>query len=258
MLKDLIYVAGGTNPYKHSEIVSTMWSFNPRNLSWRNEPNIPIKIRDFGFVATDEKLYIFGGETTDDVILSSVFAFDPLTKDWTKLNPMLVPRAGLATVQYQNNIIVAGGIISKQDDCSNITKSVEFFNIKGNIWNFLESLRIPRCYAKMCLIGKNLFIIAGGGEGTDGHISSLDSFDVYDVKNAIWKFQNYCLERHGHDVAVLSGNIFIFGGISSVLKDAVDMVECYNFMDNCMVKDVDNLPNKLSGLACISYDASCH
>lgn len=253
-----MYVAGGTNPYKNSEIVLTMWSFNPRNLSWRIEPDIPVAIRDFGFVANDEKLYIFGGETKDNEILSSLFSFDPLTNRWTELNQMKVPRAGLSTVQYQDNIIVAGGIISKQENCSNVTKSVEFYDIKGNVWYFLDTLRIPRCYAKMCMIGKNVFIIAGAGEGTDGHISSLDSFDVYDVKNGYWRLKDYCLERHGHDVVVLSGNIFIFGGISSVLEDAVDIAECYNFLDDCMVNDVDNLPTKLSGLACISYDASCN
>lgn len=253
-----MYVAGGTNPYKNSEIVLTMWSFNPRNLSWRIEPDIPVAIRDFGFVTNDEKLYIFGGETKDNEILSSLFSFDPLTNRWTELNQMKVPRAGLSTVQYQDNIIVAGGIISKQENCSNVTKSVEFYDIKGNVWYFLDTLRIPRCYAKMCMIGNNLFIIAGAGEGTDGYISSLDSFDVYDVKNGYWRIKNNCLERHGHDVVVLSGNIFIFGGISSVLEDAVDIAECYNFLDDCMVNDVDNLPTKLSGLACISYDASCN
>lgn len=251
-------MAGGTNPNKESEIVSTMWSFNPRNLSWRIEPEIPIKTRDFGFIATDKKLYIFGGETNDNKILNSLFSYDPLTREWTKLSSMIVPRAGLATVKYENKIIVAGGIISKHDNCSNVTKSMEFYNVKENVWSSLDDLRIPRCYAKMCLVRNNLFIIAGGGAGRDGNISSLDSFDVYDVENGIWKFQNYCLERHGHDVAVLHGNIFIFGGISSVLKDAVDMVECYHFDDNNMLNDVENLPSKLSGLACISYEASCN
>lgn len=258
MLRELLYVAGGTNPYKNSEIVSTMWSFNPRNLSWRIEPDIPVAIRDFGFVANDEKLYIFGGETKNNEILSTLFSFDPLTKIWTELNQMSVPRAGLATVQYNGNIIVAGGLISKQENSLYVTKSVEFYNIHENVWNSLEPLRIPRCYAKMCMIGNNMFIIAGAGEGTDGQITSLGSFDVYDVNNEIWKFKKYCVERHGHDVVVLSGNIFIFGGISSALEDAVDKAECYNFMDDCMVHDVDNLPTKLSGLACISYDASCN
>lgn len=258
MLNELIYLAGGTNPNKNSQIVSTMWSFNQKDLTWRNEPDLPVLIRDFGFVATNEKIYVFGGETNDNQILNSVFSFNPLSKVWKKLNSMMVPRAGLSTVHYQNNIIVAGGIISIQENCSKITKSVEFYNIQENEWYSLDDLRIPRCYAKMCMIENNIFIIAGGGKGNDEHISSLDSFDLYDVKNAIWKLQNYCLERHGHDVAVLSGNIFIFGGICSVLNNAVDSVECYNFKDNCMVKDVENLPTKISGLACISYDSSCN
>lgn len=257
MLKGLIYLAGGTNPKKNSEIVSTMWSFNQKDSTWREEPDIPVSIRDFGLIATDEKIYIFGGET-DKEILKSVFSFSPLTRRWTELNPMIVPRTGLSTVCYLNNIIVAGGIISKRANGLTITKYVEFYNVEKNEWIRLDDLRIPRCYAKMCMIEKHLFIIAGAGEGNNESISSLDSFDLYDVENAIWKFKNYCLERHGHDVTVLGGNIFIFGGMSSVLNGAVDMVECYNFEKNYMVKDVENLPNKMSGLACISYDSSCN
>lgn len=258
ILKDLIYLAGGTNPNQNSEIVSTMWSLNSKDSTWRIEPDIPVSIRDFGFVAIDEKIYIFGGETKDNNISDSVFSFNPLTRVWTQLNSMIVPRAGLSTVPYQNNIIVAGGIVSKVESRITITRSVEFYNIEENKWYRLDDLRIPRFYAKMCMIEKHLFIIAGAGAENNGQIASLDSFDLYDAENGIWNFKNYCLERHGHDVAVLSGNIFIFGGMSSVLNNAVDMVECYNFKDNCMVKDVENLPYKMSGLACISYNSSCN
>lgn len=56
---------------------------------------------------------------------------------------MIIPRVGLAAVNYKGNIWVAGGLTSYRRT-SVITKSVEYYNIANNHWTRINDLRIPR------------------------------------------------------------------------------------------------------------------
>lgn len=156
-----------------------MLSFDPVALSWFKEEDLPVKIKNFGFVAAHLQIYVIGGEDSSDNPLNLVFRYDPVNATWNEVKRMHFKRSRAAVVIHKNHIWVAGGWTT-----TGITYSVEYFNPITGIWTEAKSsLRVPRCFARMCSIKGKLFIV--GGVNYEG--CSLASVDVCDDIRETWK-----------------------------------------------------------------------
>lgn len=157
-----------------------MLSFDPITLSWFKEQELPVKIKNFGFVATHLQIYTIGGEDNNDTPLNLVFRYDPVNGTWYEEEPMNLERSRAAVAIHKNLIWVAGGWTS-----TGITDSVEYFDPISGIWTEAQnsSLSVPRCFGRMCSIGGKLFIV--GGMNGDG--CSMASIDMYDDICRTWK-----------------------------------------------------------------------
>lgn len=156
-----------------------MLSFDPVTLSWFKEPDMPVKIKNFGFITTHLQIYIIGGEDKKDMPLSNVFRYDPVNTTWNEEEQMKLKRSRAAVAIHKNYIWVAGGWTT-----TGITDSVEYFDPISGIWTEAQNvLRIPRCFARMCSINGKLFIVGGIGENN----CSMGSVDVCEEVCGTWK-----------------------------------------------------------------------
>lgn len=158
---------------------NSMLSFDPVTVSWFRETDLPVKIKNFGFVAAHLQIYAIGGEDNSDTPSNLVFRYDPVNNSWTELERMHFKRSRAAVAIHKNHIWVAGGMTD-----TGITDSVEYFNPITGIWTETQTLlRVPRCFARMSSVNGGLFIV--GGINVEG--CSLASIDIYDEVWETWK-----------------------------------------------------------------------
>lgn len=156
-----------------------MFSFDPVTLSWYKEKDLPVKLKNFGFIATHLQLYTIGGEDGPDTPLSLVFRYDPVNTTWSEEERMHVKRSRAAVALHKNYIWVAGGFT-----VTGVTDSVEYFDPITGIWTVAQSsLRVPRCFARMCSIKGKLYIVGGANQDE----CSMASVDVCDEIRGTWK-----------------------------------------------------------------------
>jgi hypothetical protein len=60
-------------------------------------------------ITYDRRIYMFGGETYEGVVLDCVYEYDPMTKHWTVLPDMSEKRAAASAVAFRGRIFVFGG-----------------------------------------------------------------------------------------------------------------------------------------------------
>nr|XP_039262420.1 LOW QUALITY PROTEIN: kelch-like protein 12 [Styela clava] len=137
--------------------------------------SLPGCVLGYGFcaVATRACIYAMGGLHTDQ----RAEKFNPVTKTWSRLSPMLNPRHHAAAVEFNGKIYVIGG-----EDGECISNSVESYNFETNTWTEVASMCVPRWDLFAVADDKNIFAV---GENADG---STNSVDVYDPNSNHWSF----------------------------------------------------------------------
>ena len=68
-------------------------------------------------------------------------------------------RSGFGAAAYSDKIYVAGGY----DGQKNLS-SVEVYHIKYNQWQILTSMKVPRHFCRMAVVGEKLIVIGGRSE----------------------------------------------------------------------------------------------
>ncbi len=242
-----------------------MISFDPSSMSWYKETDLPVKIKNFGFVAAHLQIYAIGGEDNNDTPSNMVFRYDPVNTTWNEVERMHFKRSRAAVAIHRNHIWIVGGLTT-----TGITDSVEYFNPITGIWTEAQtSLRVPRCFARLSSLNGKLFIVGG----MDGEGCSIGSVDVCDEIWETWKqieemeipryvmqklsfltimeSNNFILKlliRHGHEICTINTCMIIIGGINSKTGDAVTKVECYCQSKMAWTEDFQPFPFAVTGM----------
>lgn len=110
-LDDKIYTNGGVafrpegfNNFDFFEI------YDPANNQWAEDQNmkLPWPAAGHGMCLTDDKIFFFGGYSTDDIHNRASF-YDLKTGEWVSLPPMPVPRAAMGVAVMGKAIYLVGG-----------------------------------------------------------------------------------------------------------------------------------------------------
>ncbi|KAG4065412.1 hypothetical protein HA402_002810 [Bradysia odoriphaga] len=229
----------------HTEIevtTNSMLSFDPVTMSWFRETDLPVKIKNFGFIAAHLQIYAIGGEDNSDTPSNLVFRYDPVNTSWTELQRMHVKRSRAAVAIHKNHIWVAGGLTD-----AGITDTVEYYNPITGIWTEAQTLlRVPRCFARLSSVNGGLFIV--GGINREG--CSLASIDIYDEIWETWKqIEEMEMPRFGHEVCTINTCMIIIGGINSKTGDNISLVECYCNNKMAWTEEVQKFPFPVTGMA---------
>ncbi|EYC25680.1 hypothetical protein Y032_0011g1329 [Ancylostoma ceylanicum] len=164
---------------------------------------------------------VSGGKSSENVALSKVEKYDPLTRQWVPILPMPSERSEVGVAVCNGKVYVVGGF---NDDFSAL---VEFFDYTLNSWTEVASIPQSTSSVSAVFLGDNLYVC--GGECKYGVTNAVHVF--HRQENRWASGVSMLTKRYFAAVAVLDGCIYIMGGsdgtssLSSVERFSPDVGE---------------------------------
>jgi N-acetylneuraminic acid mutarotase len=165
-----VYAIGG---FRGSRLVQV---YDPSSHTWSEAAPLPTRVQDPMVVTLGARLYVIGGynaqHTKDEGMLRALFAYDPTTDSWQRLQRMHLPRAwGGAAVGADGRIYVVGGLIPASTGGFVPTRNVVAYDPSTDSWS------------KATLLPRRVFYqgVASDGPGNVYSIAGLGTRDVYEL-----------------------------------------------------------------------------
>ena len=176
----------------------------------------------------DGRVLVAGGETyhveTDASVsyepLASAEVYDPATRTWTTVAPMLEPRVDhTATLLADGRVLIAGGASREfppgcDGGCDFSLATAELFDPATNTWSATGSLHVARNYAASTLLNDGRVLVAGG-YNQGGH--ALPVAELYDPATGTWARTGDLLDADAANhwsstVLLFDGTVLAVGG----------------------------------------------
>ncbi|CBZ27429.1 hypothetical protein, unknown function [Leishmania mexicana MHOM/GT/2001/U1103] len=93
-------------------------------------------------VAYDRRIYMFGGETYEGVVLDRAYEYDPMTRHWGVLPALSEKRAAASAVAYRGHIFVFGGYNTE----GGVLDTYEVLEVETRTW--MSQIHQPQCFFK--------------------------------------------------------------------------------------------------------------
>ena len=168
VIKDLIYVAGGTGPGMNGNEVEV---YNPITNTWTTLAPMNVPRNHTAGGAINGKFYVVGGRGSPSAA-SALEVYDPQTNAWTMLRPMPTGRSGIAAGVVSDRLYVFGGEIPR------LFGEVEVYNPADNSWQMLPPMLNPRHGIFASVINNAIYIPAGATQQGFGATNVNDVFIV--------------------------------------------------------------------------------
>ena len=141
---------------------------------------MPRSVRSRGAELVNNKVYIFGGSTSQLVraAIDNVLVFDPATNNCTELQPLPFAVCEMATITWKDNVVVLGGRNKEHDALD----TVVLYNVTTGSHRMLPSMNKKRCGCTAVIIGDNIVVMGGYGDG----VGALNSVECYNFDTNTW------------------------------------------------------------------------
>jgi hypothetical protein len=148
-----------------------------------------IPTRGCGVVLVNDKILIFGGASAAKVIM-----YDITKNEVKKLAPLPYKVFDMATVKYEENVILAGGLVSSINEIRKNT--VVSYNIETEKSAMLPPMKNGRSECRAVVDGNTLVVMGGEsletiydrkGRELDPYIFPLNSVEAFDFKTSKWR-----------------------------------------------------------------------
>ena len=185
-------MVGGTDA-NNGQVASAIL-YDPAGGTWSSAgvlsppPNGPIvALPDGGALVVGEAYY---DTATDKWAVQASHRFDPSRPTWTKVGAMVQSRqspfvAGLA----DGRVLVAGGAIgvefTDKGKVTTLTKSAEIFDPATNSWSATAAMPSVRMAGEALLLQDGSVLLAGGGLGEQGELSTPGGYPVIVLASAV-------------------------------------------------------------------------
>eukprot|EP00794_Sanderia_malayensis_P009399 gene9399-10387_t len=203
-----IYVYGGWTKGRTLDITEC---YNHKSDQWTVSQNF----RDpaggkcyFGLAQINQLIYFAGGYDGQSY-LKSVRKYEPISKNWSEITSMNVPRCFTSLVNLKDKLYAVAGF-----DGSRRLASVEEYCPKSDQWKLVCPLSTSRSDCAAVATSERIYAI-GGYSG-----DSLRSVEVYDLKRDSWSYTTPLNTRRSGAGAVLlpDGRIFVIGGYDGTCR----------------------------------------
>ncbi|MDH7461174.1 kelch repeat-containing protein [Chitinophagaceae bacterium 26-R-25] len=170
-----LVVAGGENDEGISnKVFLIQWDDHDQNLRVINLPDLPRAVTNASVTVNNDKVYLVGGETIDDV--SKTFLLLDLKKTvptWQQLPSFPKPISHAAMVVQHNEkndcIYVIGGRKRNIGSTSDLYASTFQFDLKQRKWKEKAALPSPLAAGTGVAFGDDNIILFGGDNGETFH-----------------------------------------------------------------------------------------
>jgi N-acetylneuraminic acid mutarotase len=184
---DAMYVLGGIEQnYEEGkddeggryETVKSVLKFDCRMQMWSEVAPMPAEREDAGACVIAGNIYVFGGNTDDEVPTSTTYCFNTERNEWTTLAPIPEAMQGHSVCVLDGLIYLIGG----KDDHDNTLSSVHCFDPVTNIWSAVAPIPTARMTLGSFVMDGNMYAVAGADE----ECRSLSSMERYSVASDSW------------------------------------------------------------------------
>lgn len=203
-----VYMVGGRG--EEGQALSSVEFLNTKQILPEWKPITPLPDKRWGACAAcwGEKLYVFGGQTSGDM-LNTAAVYDPADCQWGQIPDMLHCRAQASATAVGKRIYVCGGWGGSGRNSAPL-ETVERFDPAENMWEALPSMSAKRFNLAAACVGPFLFVF-GGNTDKPEPLKSAERFDARETKD--WQSLPNMLERRqGAAAAVLYGLPHVCGG----------------------------------------------
>ena len=179
--EDKMLVIGGCGTsdgtvFNHIYQLDLVYPFSSKLISCLSQPRCFHAIECF-----DEKILIFGGKANNhyEDCLDSVVMYDVTENECKEIEPLPFPIYGMATVRWNDNVIVLGGVDQQYEPLN----TVIMYNITTGESKMLPCMKCKRDGCTAVISGK-LIVVMGGYNREDGE---LDSVECFSFNNYSWE-----------------------------------------------------------------------
>jgi len=183
------------------DILRSVEGYKPETKEWEFLPSLLTPRSFHCSVATNERIYTFGG--AHQGALSSAEVYDG--KVWFELPPMPKKLYGHACANTERNkIMIAGGI----QETGEVSSSVFLFDTRTLTYSELPSMNEKRAYFSLVLLPPQILSI-GGWDGK----YPLATYESYHAIENQWKMKgNINIPRYGMGSFTDEQHIYFLGG----------------------------------------------
>ena len=162
-----------------------------------------------------------------------ICVFDVLSKTWTSLNPLTIPRWNYNVVNVGNHIYAIGGI-SPDGEIDEMITTLERYNFDSEEWELAAS-HFAFIEGAAATVDNKIFVI-----GMPDFHSEVLSAQVYDPETNVWRtIEAPKVYRRLFTLAVYQEKLFILGGQNN--EEHLTSVEVYDTRTRIW-RDFENLP----------------
>jgi hypothetical protein len=170
MYKDSLILSGGGLGIKISDKIyeiSMIPPYSTKMLTTMPEPRCDHTMELF-----EDKLFIIGGYDEDEK--DSVMMFNLVTKEWKMMTPLPFAVDEMATVLWQNNVIVLGG---------RVLDTVVMYNLTTGESKYLPAMKHKR-YGCAAVVTGDVLVVMGGHNIKNGYLKSAEAFHFQEL---VWE-----------------------------------------------------------------------
>ena len=181
----LYFVAGGWENKRRLTAVNTVTSYNCTTDTWMEHPPLPVAKGGFAAaVLNQHEFVVVGGYTGCKNKHRSTYLYNTKTKSWTSLPDLKRGREWPACVCVDEKIYAMGGY---NDDNDKHEDSIEMLDLSVSqpLWTILPARLKQGCTGCVAVADNDGDIIVTGGH--NGHGIDLNSVEVFDTHNQVWK-----------------------------------------------------------------------
>ena len=196
---DQLFISGGwikTTKQQHtrSDVIYEMQLVPPYStkILTRQKPR-----SSHGMEMFDQKLFILGGYE-DDKVTDSVIQHDLIKNEFKEMTPLPYAVAKIATVLWQNNMLVIGG----EDANKKMLNTVIMYDIITGRSQMLPCMREKRRGCTAVLTG-NVVVVMGGKNEEKEYLKSVECFDL---QHQVWQDLPDMIEPRAFAAAVVKPN----------------------------------------------------
>ena len=195
MYKDSLILSGGcaSAQYKSANKIHEISKVPPYStevLTTMPEPRCDHTMEVF-----EDKLFIFGGYHGN--AHDTVMMYNLVTKEWKMMKPLSFPVDEMASVLWQNNVILLGG----KHGTYNVADNVVMYNLTTGESKYLPSMKHKRCGCAAVVTGDVLVVMGGHDE-----VNYLKSVEAFHFQAQVWEELPDMNEARGYASAVVKPN----------------------------------------------------
>ena len=178
LYNDRVIVLGGCDNFDMIYEIQLHFPFNTKVLA--KLPS-PIPMTGCGVVLVNDKILIFGGLDGRYSATAKVTMYDITKNEFQELAPLPYEVCNMATVRYEENVILAGGL--SRFFLRDIRNTVVSYNIETQESSMLPPMKRKR--SECCAVVDGNSLVVMGGRDMGGTV--LDSVEAFDFKTSKWR-----------------------------------------------------------------------